>query len=559
MLDRICPAFVLYIRRVLSVWWCTNKNANIMGNLQQGGECQTMSRKLLAGIWQTALWGTSGGSRMHEWNVKGARRKRQDFGIKRDSEPDMRQKQMSAGVFLKTGQPNMFQTAQRREELGLPNRTGLPDTLKAGIENLSGISMDDVRVHYNSPKPAQLQALAYTKGTEIHVAPGQAKHLPHEAWHVVQQKQGRVMPTMKFGGNFINDNPVLEREADFMGAKAVQGKFKDGALSDKNVASACVQRLMPYADDFKDTYNVKRYYCYVDRESTMDMKKPLVAENKVKALQKISEEAARIGKIVWGSRMNDYEFFYAVIRAEYYAKSKSRKESKINGYKEQIEELDDNIYAENYVKEGYREEWEEDIKNLEDEIAGIKPVKLSLKYQFRKEGVKGAEIGGPGYIVSVEKTRKTKRNAVGKMTNFESFNPEKKYSNRHESTKGKILEHTYKNSNEEGRRADVRSKNFDAYTKLAGEGARFRCVRNNIAKITDDTVFYAAGQTEGVKFSELWKTWSVSFQRKYDIEDSEIKGELQSTNGGKPVNTLWISQGRHTKAVPISGDSIELK
>ena len=80
------------------------------------------------------------------------------------------------------------------------------------------------------------------------------------------------------------------------------------------------------------------------------------------------------------------------------------------------------------------------------------------------------------------------------MTNFESFNPEKKYSNRHESTKGKILEHTYKNSNEEGRRADVRSKNFDAYTKLAGEGARFRCVRNNIAKITDDTVFYAAGQ-----------------------------------------------------------------
>jgi hypothetical protein len=25
--------------------------------------------------------------------------------------------------------------------------------------------------------------------------PGQEQHLPHEAWHVVQQKQGRVKPT----------------------------------------------------------------------------------------------------------------------------------------------------------------------------------------------------------------------------------------------------------------------------------------------------------------------------------------------------------------------------
>ena len=61
-----------------------------------------------------------------------------------------------------------------------PNRTGLPDRLKSGIEQLSGYAMDDVRVHYNSPKPAQLQAHAYTQGTNIHVAAGQEKHLPHE-------------------------------------------------------------------------------------------------------------------------------------------------------------------------------------------------------------------------------------------------------------------------------------------------------------------------------------------------------------------------------------------
>ncbi len=75
------------------------------------------------------------------------------------------------------------------------NHTGLPDNLKSGVENLSGQNMDDVKVHYNSDKPATLQAHAYAQGTDIHVAPGQEKHLPHEAWHVVQQKQGRVQPT----------------------------------------------------------------------------------------------------------------------------------------------------------------------------------------------------------------------------------------------------------------------------------------------------------------------------------------------------------------------------
>jgi len=68
----------------------------------------------------------------------------------------------------------------------------LPDNIKHGVESLSGISMDDVKVHYNSAKPAQLNAHAYAQGTDIHPASGQEKHLPHEAWHVVQQKQGRV-------------------------------------------------------------------------------------------------------------------------------------------------------------------------------------------------------------------------------------------------------------------------------------------------------------------------------------------------------------------------------
>ena len=105
------------------------------------------------------------------------------------------------------------------------NNTGLPDQLKSGLESLSGLSMDHVRVHYNSAQPAQLNALAYAQGSDIHLAPGQERHLPHEAWHVVQQAQGRVRPTLQMkDGVQVNDDVGLEREADVMGARALSEK-----------------------------------------------------------------------------------------------------------------------------------------------------------------------------------------------------------------------------------------------------------------------------------------------------------------------------------------------
>ncbi len=97
------------------------------------------------------------------------------------------------------------------------NNAHLPDNLNSGMENLSGYSMDDVKVHYNS-KPAQLHA--HAQGTDIHLGPGEEKHLPHEAWHVVEQKQGRVKPTMQMYGKVnVNDDGGLEKEADMMGGK----------------------------------------------------------------------------------------------------------------------------------------------------------------------------------------------------------------------------------------------------------------------------------------------------------------------------------------------------
>lgn len=123
-----------------------------------------------------------------------------------------------------------------------PNKTGLPDSLKSGLENLSGLSMDAVKVHYNSPKPAELNARAYTQGTDIHVASGQEKHLGHEGWHVVQQMQGRVQPTMQMqSGVNINDDAGLEKEADVMGGKA-SSSFDE--RRDKNVSPATTATQM---------------------------------------------------------------------------------------------------------------------------------------------------------------------------------------------------------------------------------------------------------------------------------------------------------------------------
>lgn len=130
------------------------------------------------------------------------------------------------------------------------NLTGMPDQLKTGVENLSGLSMDDVKVHYNSDKPAQLNAHAFAKGSEIHLGPGQETHLPHEAWHVVQQKQGRVKPTFSLDGHAINDEKTLESEADEMGQKAMSTNLAAGSLQSKESTDPTHQLQVIQRDEY---------------------------------------------------------------------------------------------------------------------------------------------------------------------------------------------------------------------------------------------------------------------------------------------------------------------
>ncbi len=105
--------------------------------------------------------------------------------------------------------------------------TGMPDHVQAKMEGAFNTSFSDVKVHTNSSSATNVGAVAYTRGSDVHFAPGQytpessggQKLLGHELAHVVQQREGRVQPTTEIAGLPLNDSPALEKEADLMGEK----------------------------------------------------------------------------------------------------------------------------------------------------------------------------------------------------------------------------------------------------------------------------------------------------------------------------------------------------
>ena len=145
------------------------------------------------------------------------------------------------------------QQAPQQNHVNKPNLTGIPTQMKLDFERWSGLSFDDVRVHYNSDKPAQLQALAYTQGTQVYVGPGQERYLKHELGHVVQQKMGIVNRTTFICGLPVNDDPFLERDADTnkipsrhgnSQTPVIQGRFKFKIKSNGTIE--CIDTSQPH-------------------------------------------------------------------------------------------------------------------------------------------------------------------------------------------------------------------------------------------------------------------------------------------------------------------------
>lgn len=107
----------------------------------------------------------------------------------------------------------VIQKAPEQPKKQTPNLTGIPTQMKLDFERRSGLSFDDVRVHYNSDKPRKIGALAYTQGTQVHIGPGQERHLRHELGHVVQQKTSIVKPTKIIHNIPVNTDQNLEKHA----------------------------------------------------------------------------------------------------------------------------------------------------------------------------------------------------------------------------------------------------------------------------------------------------------------------------------------------------------
>lgn len=193
--------------------------------------------------------------------------------------------------------------------------TGLPDGLKSGLEHLSGFDLSPVRVHYNSPNPARVGALAYAQGANIHLGPGQERHLPHEGWHVVQQMQGRVRPTVQYKNAPINTDTSLEREADMMGClahrisiqsplqskyPALQAKFLPPAESSaSNAPIQCVlvklnKARSRGAEDFYSLANTGESGAVDTATMTLEERRKVLADIQKKGNKQYTEAARQI-------------------------------------------------------------------------------------------------------------------------------------------------------------------------------------------------------------------------------------------------------------------------
>lgn len=194
-----------------------------------------------------------------------------------------------------------------RREPTAKTTSALPDRLRAGIEALSGVSMAGVQVHRDSSRPAAMHALAFTQGNDIHLAPGQARHLPHEAWHVVQQRQGRVAATRQLkSGVPLNDDAALEREADVMGARALTTTTTtDAPQTAETMPAPTAEVAQCYTLDEENGYRISNGYKF---GVSIDDRKSLFA--RASAVTASNEKLAAVGSLILLKCVGDVESGY---------------------------------------------------------------------------------------------------------------------------------------------------------------------------------------------------------------------------------------------------------
>lgn len=118
-------------------------------------------------------------------------------------------------------------TASKPVQKQHTNRTEIPDSMKTQYEALSGFSFDNIRVHYNSDKPAQLKALAYTQGSQVYIGPNLEQKADQyglycsENTGVLKTKEMKLLPAGSPEKNIIqckllNDKNIKDKDNYFI-------------------------------------------------------------------------------------------------------------------------------------------------------------------------------------------------------------------------------------------------------------------------------------------------------------------------------------------------------
>lgn len=118
----------------------------------------------------------------------------------------------------------------------------LPHGVRATMERSFGADFSGVRIHRDAAA-ASIHARAFTRGSDIHFAPGHYDPhtdsgralIGHELAHVVQQSRGEVGSQHRHS---LLVNGRLEQKADEQGARAARGERVGGGLGTHTAALA---------------------------------------------------------------------------------------------------------------------------------------------------------------------------------------------------------------------------------------------------------------------------------------------------------------------------------
>lgn len=182
-----------------------------------------------------------------------------------------------------------------------------------------------------------------------------------------------------------------------------------------------------------------------------------------------------------------------------------------------------------------------------DAVASIDPFIYRVATAHKQETADDAETRAfeldyqlskgvfPGYVIKVKDGARSAVMKAQDPTESTDAGVMAEYSNKHAQTGENAIsgylgddQQTNKKKSEEG---------FDAVTKLAGEGARFDCVKNNLSTVTDETYFYTTKKktTEqggnnktnpGMVFKKLWNTWGAEFKANYGISNETLEDKF---------------------------------